>query len=319
MYNIFCGYLLDLFFGDPQWFPHPVRIIGKVITITEKLLRKKFRPPEEERKAGVILLIFIIAFTSLSTFFIIYLSGLISVKLQIAVNIFLIYTIFATKSLDTEVRKVYNAMEKDNIEEARKHLSYIVSRETGELEEKEITRASVETVAENISDGIIAPMFYLFLGGPVLAMTYKAVNTLDSMVGYTSDKYINFGRAGAKFDDLVNYLPARITGFILIPIAAALYGKDWKKSFIITLRDRHNHKSPNSAHGEAAVAGALGIKIGGTNRYFGQVIEKPTIGDEMNPLERKHIIEAINLMYITSITGMVLFAITFILLTGAGR
>lgn len=306
-FTIFCGYILDLIFGDPQWFPHPVRIIGKLITLTESILRKIFKSPKGEKTAGIILLIFIVSTTYITTFLIVYAAGLISFKLQIAVNIIMVYLILATRSLDREVRKVYNSLEKEDIEGARKNLSYIVSRETGKLNEQEITRAAVETVAENISDGITAPLFYLFLGGPVLAMTYKAVNTLDSMVGYTSDKYINFGWASARFDDFVNYLPSRLTGFIFIPIAALLSKKNWKKSFIITLRDRYNHKSPNSAHGEAAIAGALDIQIGGTNIYFGQVIEKPTIGDEINPLERKHIIETINLMYVTSIVGLVLY------------
>jgi adenosylcobinamide-phosphate synthase len=208
------------------------------------------------------------------------------------------YQIFATKSLKTESMKVHDALE-DSLGEGRMAVSYIVGRDTSELNEKEVIKATVETVAENTTDGVIAPIMFCAIGGAGLGMIYKAINTMDSMVGYKNEKYINFGTVAAKLDDVANYLSARISAVIMM-LAAGMGNMDWKNAIKIFKRDRYNHKSPNSAQTEAVCAGALGIQLAGDAYYFGKLNEKATIGDKTREIEKNDIKKSIKLMYISS-------------------
>ena len=310
MIAIVTGYVADLLFGDPSWLPHPVRIIGLGISKFEGILRNKELSPKEEKFRGMILTSLLVGITYLITTGIVRVASGMNETIGFLIEAFLIFQMFATKSLDVESRRVLNQLENGNLEEARRFLSYIVGRDTTALSEQEVVRGTVETVAENISDGIIAPMLFTFIGGIPLGMAYKAVNTLDSMVGYKNDKYINFGWASAKSDDLANYIPARITG-VLIIIAAFLCGLNWRNAWIILKRDRRNHSSPNSGYCEAAVAGALGIQIGGTNTYFGKAVYKPTIGDPVMGLYKNNIAQTIAIMYTTSFICLIILCILF--------
>jgi len=233
--------------------------------------------------------------------------------LYILVNGFVIYTTLATKCLKDEAIKVYNVLKTGDLEKSRIQLSYIVGRDTTELSEKEIIRATVETVAENTVDGIISPMFYAFVGGAPLAMAYKAINTLDSTVGYKNDKYLNLGFASAKLDDIVNYVPCRLS-VLIMPIASMILGYNAKNSFRIGIRDRKNHKSPNCALSEGAVAGALGIQLGGTNVYFGKEVYKPTIGDNMTNINVENIVDTNRIMYMSSLVSLLIFTLVYTLI-----
>lgn len=308
MIKIFIGYICDLIFGDPYWIPHPIRFIGNGISSTERKLRKFFRGATQEKIGGILLAVVVVSSSYLATFLLLWFAQKLHPAIGFAVETFLIFQILATKSLDIESRKVYTQLEQGNILEARKYLSYIVGRDTTHLDEKEIVRGAVETVSENISDGIIGPLMYIFIGGAPLGMAYKAVNTLDSMVGYKNEKYLHFGWASAKLDDLANIIPARLTAFFIV-ISAGVLRYDWLNSFKILKRDRRNHKSPNSGYPEAAVAGALNIQIGGTNSYFGQVMEKPTIGDKSKELDKGDLLQTIKIMYGASAVGVFFFSI----------
>ena len=305
--KIWIAYVLDLIFGDPQNVVHPVQVIGKIISAGEKvLLRKKYK-----FLAGAVLNIFTVSITY-TLMYLISKSVKISVFFMI-IEIYLMYTIFSINSLAREGNRVYRILKEGDIEKARKDLSYLVSRDTEMMDEKMIIRSTMETISENTVDGIVAPMFYMFLGGMPLAMAYKAINTLDSMVGYKNEKYMDFGKFSAKVDDAVNFIPARITG-ILIVLASMILGYDYKNSLKIFIRDRKNHSSPNSAHSEASVAGALGVQFGGKVSYFGKEINKPTIGDKIKDFELEDIRKNIRIMYVTSFLSLVIFSLIF---TGA--
>ena len=305
--KIWIAYVLDLIFGDPQNVVHPVQVIGKIISAGEKvLLRKKYK-----FLAGAVLNIFTVSITYTSMY-LISKSVKISVFFMI-IEIYLMYTIFSINSLAREGNRVYRILKEGDIEKARKDLSYLVSRDTETMDEKMIIRSTMETISENTVDGIVAPMFYMFLGGMPLAMAYKAINTLDSMVGYKNEKYMDFGKFSAKVDDAANFIPARITG-ILIVFASMILGYDYKNSLKIFLRDRKNHSSPNSAHSEASVAGALGVQFGGKVSYFGKETDKPTIGDKTKEFELEDIRKNIRIMYVTSFLSLVIFSLIF---TGA--
>ena len=305
--KIWIAYVLDLIFGDPQNVVHPVQVIGKIISAGEKvLLRKKYK-----FLAGAALNIFTVSITYTSMYLI---SK--SVKISVffmSIEIYLMYTIFSINSLAREGNRVYRILKEGGIERARKDLSYLVSRDTETMDEKMIIRSTMETISENTVDGIVAPMFYMFLGGMPLAMAYKAINTLDSMVGYKNEKYMEFGKFSAKVDDVANFIPARITG-ILIVLASMILGYNYKNSLKIFLRDRKNHSSPNSAHSEASVAGALGVQFGGKVSYFGKETDKPTIGDKTKEFELEDIRKNIRIMYVTSFLSLVIFSLIF---TGA--
>lgn len=297
---IIFGYILDILFGDPQGFPHPIRLIGGSIEKLEGLLRRHCKTPADERKAGVILW-FIIVFSS---FFIPYiilsLIVKISINFEIIIESVMCYYILATKSLKDESMKVYYRLKDNDLDGARKFLSYIVGRDTENLNNKSIFKATIETVAENTSDGVIAPLIFILIGGAPLGFMYKAINTLDSMVGYKNEKYINMGRFSAKADDYVNYIPARISAYLMM-LSSIILKLDFKNAYRIYKRDRYNHLSPNSAHTESVCAGALEIRLAGGSYYKGVYVEKPTIGDEIREVCIEDIKTANNLMYTTSI------------------
>ena len=306
--KIWIAYVLDLIFGDPQNIIHPVQVIGKMINIGEKsLLGKKYKSDRKYKFfAGMILNITVISLTYGITYLIRGTSEN-SIILTVA-EIYLMYTIFSINSLAREGNRVYNILKEGNIERARKDLSYLVSRDTGTMNEKMIIRSTMETISENTVDGIVAPMLYMFLGGLPLSMTYKAINTFDSMVGYKNEKYMDFGKFSAKLDDVANFIPARITG-ILIVIASMILGYDYKNSLKIFIRDRKNHSSPNSGHAEAGVAGALGVQFGGRVSYFGKEVDKPVIGDKIKDFELEDIKKNIKIMYAASFLSLVMFSV----------
>lgn len=313
--SIYLGYILDLIIGDPYSFPHPVKYIGKLIKILENAIRRVFKSDKGLKAGGFILCISTVLITYIITYLVLKLFSFNKLA-YIFVSAFIIYTTLATKCLKDEALKVYRVLCTGDIEKSRIQLSYIVGRDTSALDEKEITRATVETVAENTVDGIISPMIYAFIGGAPLAMAYKAINTLDSTVGYKNDKYLNLGMASAKLDDIANYIPARIS-VLLISAASYVCGHSFIDSFKIGIRDRKNHKSPNCAFSEGAFAGALGIQLGGTNIYFGEKVYKPTIGDLINELKSEDILETNKIMYVSSLVSIVLFSIVYILVSKA--
>lgn len=307
------AYLLDLVIGDPYSFPHPVRFIGNLIRFTEGKIRIIFKSKKQLKIGGFLLWTITVGFTALVTNLILNLLCINNIFYVIIASIIL-YTTLSTKCLADEAKKIYEVLKTGDIEKSRKQLSYIVGRDTTSLNENEIIRATVETVAENTVDGIISPMMYGFIGGPVLAMAYKAINTLDSMVGYKNEKYGDIGFVSAKIDDIANFIPARITPFFMM-IASFILGFNSKKSIKIAMRDRKNHKSPNCAYAEGAVAGALEVQLGGTNMYFGEKIYKPTIGDKDRELEAEDILKTNKIMYLTSFIALVIFSIiTYIVL-----
>lgn len=291
--NIILAIILDIIIGDPYSFPHPVKLMGRIISFEDKLARKIANSKQGLKLAG-----FIIVITNILLGFFVPYILLKSIKeykiIYNIVNTYLIYTCIAARCLDYEATKVLEALEQ-GIEKARTRLSYIVGRETKNLSEKEIIRATVETVAENTSDGVIAPLFYIMLLGVPGGLAYKFINTMDSMLGYMNDKYTDLGFFPAKVDDIFNYIPARITGvFMCIGSMARFNIKDGLR---IMIRDRKNHKSPNCAYPEGAVAGLLGIQLGGNNYYYGKLVEKPTIGTRVRDIEKIDIKNTIEIMY----------------------
>ena len=306
--KIWIAYVLDLIFGDPQNIIHPVQIIGKMISSGEKFLLGENSGLSRKYKffAGMMLNITVISLTYGITY-LIHRTSENSIILTVA-EIYLMYTVFSINSLAREGNRVYNILKEGNIERARKDLSYLVSRDTETMDEKMIIRSTMETISENTVDGIVAPMMYMFLGGLPLSMTYKAINTFDSMVGYKNEKYMDFGKFSAKLDDVANFIPARITG-ILIVIASMILGYDYKNSLKIFIRDRKNHSSPNSAHAEAGVAGALGVQFGGKVSYFGKEVDKPVIGDKTKDFELEDIKKNIKIMYVASFLSLIVFSV----------
>ncbi|SCY94642.1 adenosylcobinamide-phosphate synthase CbiB [Alkaliphilus peptidifermentans] len=299
------GYFLDLLLGDPQNFPHPVRFIGKLISSLETYLYNE-KSEKAQLLMGVILTVIVVATSYITTYIIIKAAYTLHFALGIIITIAFSYTVLATKSLGDEGKKMLQALQNNDIVKARHQLSYIVSRDTNSLTKEEIVRGTVETIAENISDGIIAPMFYLTIGGAPLAMAYKAINTLDSMVGYKNSRYLYFGKASAILDDIVNYIPARLS-VLFIAIGGLLTGESYIDSLKMAKTQGRNHSSPNSGYPEAAVAGALMIQLGGPSKYFGKIIDKPTIGIRIKPLEPHVILKTIKLMYAASFVGLVFF------------
>ena len=312
------GFLLDLCFGDPRWLYHPVRIIGKGITFLEKILRNIFpKTKTGERIAGGFLVVGIVAASSFVPWLILHLAYGFRTWLGVALESFMCYQLLAARSLRDESKKVYDALQTGDIEKSRYAVSMIVGRDTQNLTEEGVTKAAVETVAENTSDGIIAPLFYMMIGGAVLGFAYKSVNTMDSMVGYKNDRYLYFGRTAAKLDDIVNYIPARISALLMV-VSCFLCGKefDGKRAWYIFKRDRYRHASPNSAQTEAVCAGALGIRLAGNASYFGKIVEKPYIGDAERAVETEDIKRADRLLYATAVLceAICLFVLLVILL-----
>ncbi len=314
------GFLLDLLLGDPYWLWHPVRGIGSLISGTEKLLFKrgrlrKDREADKTKKlaAGGILVVIVISLSVAVPVLLLLATERICHPLRLLLEAVMCYQLLAVKSLRTESKKVYDALKKKDTGQARKAVSMIVGRDTERLDEEGITKAAIETVAENTSDGSIAPFLFCFLLGAPGGFFYKAVNTMDSMVGYKNDTYIYFGRAAARMDDVLNFLPARISAWAMIG-AAFLLRLDWKNAVYIYKRDRFCHASPNSAQTEAVCAGALGVQLAGDAWYFGQLYKKPTIGDARRSVEPEDIMRANRLLYGTSM--LVWAAGTTLLLAG---
>lgn len=297
------GFLLDLLLGDPYCLPHPIRLIGNLIAELEKGLLGKTdsRNDKSEQKKGTLLVIIVLAATLVVTALILVGAYCIHPYLGILVETIMTYQILATKCLKVESMKVYKSLKEEGLEAARKAVSMIVGRDTAVLDEVGVAKAAIETVAENTSDGVIAPMLYTALGGPILGFLYKAVNTMDSMVGYKNDKYLHFGRTAAKLDDFVNYIPARVSAYLMI-LAAFIGGSsfDGKGAYRIYKRDNRNHASPNSAQTESVCAGALGIQLAGDASYFGKVVKKPYIGDALRSVEYEDIKRVNRLMYLTA-------------------
>lgn len=313
MIQILMGYLIDLVIGDPQSFPHPVRWIGQLIARLEKTLYPLFKSSAGLRFTGSILAIVTVGAVFCLSFGALELAGRIHPFLRGLLEVIMVWWVMATSSLGAEAEKVRNLLRNRNLPGARRQLAMLVSRDTKSLDAGGVARATVETVAENFSDGVAAPLFFLILGGPAVAMAYKAVNTLDSMVGYKNDAYRYFGWFSARLDDGVNWIPARLS-VIFVWIGAALMHLDWRAALRITLRDRLNHASPNSGYPESAFAGALGIQLGGPASYFGVVSQKPTIGDPVNPIEFPTIKQAYGLMYLSSLVALILMGAVRIIL-----
>ena len=305
----FLGFLIDLALGDPYCLPHPIRLIGKLITGTEKTLRgickEKAEKTDNKKKVelyqGIGLVLIVLTIVTAVAFFLLFLAYQLHPGIGIAAECIMTYQILAVKCLKVESMKVYQGLKNGDLEQARAAVSMIVGRDTECLDAEGIAKAAIETVAENTSDGVIAPMLYLAVGGPVLGFFYKAVNTMDSMVGYKNDKYLYFGRTAAKLDDIINFIPARISAYLMI-IASFLSGKDFsgKCAWEIYKRDCRKHASPNSAQTESVCAGALSIQLAGDASYFGKIVKKPYIGEALRKVEYEDIKRVNQLLYITA-------------------
>lgn len=308
------GFILDLFLGDPHGWPHPIRWIGRLIGfLSEEFLKRADKSLDMEntaqrkKKLGLIMVIIVITVSAGLCFLILHLAYTVNTFLGIIIESVITYQCIAAKSLYDESMNVYAALKKDGLQAGRKAVSMIVGRDTAKLDEKGVIKAAVETVAENTSDGVIAPMFYLAIGGPVLGIAYKAINTMDSMVGYRNDKYIDFGMAAAKLDDVANFIPSRLSAWLMI-FSCIFMGKDYSavNAFRIFKRDRFNHASPNSAQTESACAGALGLQLAGPASYFGKIVDKKFIGDSKRPIELKDIKRANELMFAAEFIEVIL-------------
>ena len=313
------GFFLDLIFGDPVYPFHPVRMIGKLISLAEKIFYHEGDSPAKKRFFGMLTVFFVCAVTEAVVLSILITFFYISKISFCAVEALFTWQILAAKSLKVESMKVYSALEEGSLDDARHAVSMIVGRDSEKLTDEGVTKAAIETVAESTNDGVIAPMIYCALGGPALGFFYKCINTMDSMIGYKNDRYIDFGRAAAKTDDFVNFLPSRLAALLMM--AACLFGGkafSLKNALRIFRRDRFNHQSPNSAQTESVVAGALGLKLAGPLYYEGKLEEKPYIGDFVRTPEHKDIKRAIFLMYTATILCEIicLVVMLFSIITG---
>jgi adenosylcobinamide-phosphate synthase len=309
LYACLLGFTLDLLIGDPQWKLHPIRLIGKLIEKMEALFRKIFPETDNGKLAAGLMMTIVVASVA---FFIPYLLlfGIYSIQPIAAFILESLLCCFAlsTKSLKAETIKIYKILLTGDMVKSREALSMIVGRDTKKLTQEGVVKATVETIAENTTDGVIAPLFFMMIGGAPFAYFYKAVNTMDSMVGYKNDKYLFFGRYAAKLDDTLNYLPARIAACIMILATYLIKKFDGKNAKKIYKRDRLKHSSPNSAHTEAVCAGALNIQLGGDADYFGVRVKKPTIGDAIDSITPEHILLANQLMYATAGLCLIIFS-----------
>jgi adenosylcobinamide-phosphate synthase len=303
--EISAAYVADLFLGDPPGYPHPVKLIGRTVSILEKRLLQRARTPWMQRFSGVILATTVVSGAGILTWAVIRMAGWVHPAFSSVIIIFFAYTTLATRSLYVEAGKVIKVLEQGDLDLARKRMGFLVGRDTDHLDEKEICRALIETVSENTSDGIVAPLFYLIIGGPPLAMAYKALNTLDSMVGYRNDRYRYLGWASARGDDLANIIPSRLTALIFI-LSSFILRKNWKATWRITWRDGRKNPSPNSGYPEAAMAGALGVQLGGKNFYFGRVEKRPLIGEPERSIDSKVAKESLHLMIVNSFIAVII-------------
>lgn len=309
---IVAGFILDLIFGDPHWLPHPICLIGNLIGFLEKNLRRLLAPGKAALLlGGALMVVIVLSLSYVVPYAVLMLAEQVNPWLRFALETIMFYQIFATKCLRDESMKVYTALHNNDLEDARVKLSWIVGRDTKELTAEEVTKGAVETVAENTADGIIAPMFYMFIGGAPLAFLYKGINTMDSMVGYKNDKFLYFGRCAAKLDDVANFIPARITGILMI-LASYFLNMNAAGAWKIFWRDRYNHLSPNSAMTESVTAGALNIQLGGDHYYFGKLVHKDTIGDNIRPVVAEDIVAVNNLLYMTAVISLLLFSLVYL-------
>ncbi|QQS86752.1 adenosylcobinamide-phosphate synthase CbiB [Fusobacterium canifelinum] len=325
MFNYFVvkfglAYIIDLILGDPRWLYHPVIIIGKLISFLEKFLYRA----KNKIFSGAIL--------NILTLSISFIVSLLLARAGYIMEIFFLYTTLATKSLADEGKKVYRILKSGDIKKAKKELSYLVSRDTNTLSIDKIIMSVVETIAENTVDGFVSPVFFAFVGsffsieifGKVVslalpfAMIYKAINTLDSMVGYKNERYMDFGKVSARIDDVANFIPARLTGLIFVPLSSLILGYNFKNSLKVFFRDRNKHSSPNSGQSESAYAGALGIQFGGKISYFGENYEKPKIGDKLKEFDYEDIKKAVNILYVVSFMTTVSFILVSIIIVLLG-
>jgi adenosylcobinamide-phosphate synthase len=308
--------VLDAVLGDPAWLPHPIRLIGKAIDYGETRLRQVTAPPMSEFRCGAVLVVLVVGGTYVLTRLFLFLLVSWSWWIGMITTIVLGSLCLARRSLKEHAQEVLDPLRAGDLRNARSMLARMVSRETAELSDVEVIRGTIESVAENSSDGVIAPLFYMAIGGVPLAMAYKAVNTLDSMIGYRTERYEQFGKVAARLDDVVNYIPARLTALALI--GAAWVGRQFGRPYDetgawrITWRDGHKHESPNAGYAEAAMAGALGVQLGGPSRYFGELVEKPTLGDAHQPLSQEHISHSLSLL--DTSCGLVLLTCVVLLL-----
>lgn len=296
------GYILDLIFGDPYSFPHPVKFIGKLISYLE---HNFFNSKVNKFLSGIITFFIVVFSTYFITLFILNTSYKIDEHFGIAIESFLVYTILSSKCLCDEAIKIYKIVKSGDINSSRIALSYIVGRQTDKLTFSEIIKAVIETVAENTVDGVLTPIFFLVIGGTPLAMAFKAISTLDSMIGYKNEKYEYFGKFSARMDDIFNLLPARLSVIFFI-FSSMITGLDTKNCVRICMRDRKNHLSPNCAYPESLVAGALNIQLGGNHYYSGKLVEKPTIGDDIKSVDEDDIMKTVNLLRISTFMAILL-------------
>lgn len=312
--SVFVGFGLDCLLGDPLGRTHPVVLMGKLISFLENQLRPRFpKTPQGERTAGTIMALTVPLVSAGVGLLLLLLAWRIHPWAYLILSSFLCWQCFAARCLMTEAKKVVTCLEQQGLGAGRRQVSMLVGRDTENLTEEQVVKAAVETVAENTSDGVVAPLFWMALFGAVGGLFYKAVNTMDSMVGYKNDRYLHFGRFAAKFDDVVNFIPARLSALAMIA-SAFLLRLDGQNAFRIWRRDRRNHASPNSAQTESACAGALRVQLGGSASYFGRLYEKPTIGDPIRPIERGDVDRACQLLYGTSV--LLLFVYGAIVLLG---
>ncbi|PHM49249.1 adenosylcobinamide-phosphate synthase CbiB [Xenorhabdus miraniensis] len=304
----FAAFTLDMKLGDPPHWPHPVRWMGQLINQTERFIRRVSRTETDLKWGGVLLWLVVVGSVWLVSYGALQLAYGVGFWLGCLVEIWMIYTVLAGRGLSDAAKAVYQALQRGDLDASREQLANIVGRETSQLQAPQISRATIETVAENSVDGVIAPLFFLMLGGAPLAMAYKAMNTLDSMVGYKTPRYRALGMFSARMDDVANWLPARL-GWLLLALAAKWQGLDFRQALRIGWRDRYQHSSPNSGWPEATVAGALGICLGGPNVYFNQRVEKPWIGDAKREVTPDDIPQSVQMMIVASVMALLLFAL----------
>lgn len=314
LYLYISAFFLDFTVGDPPTWPHPVRVMGHAISGLERVLRRRAKTPDALYLAGAVLWLAVVGGSAALSWCVLSLAYQWHSAIGALVELWMAYTVLATRSLNDAALAVMVPLLCGDLSQARYQLSMIVGRDTERLDSEAMTRATIETVAENTVDGVIAPLFYLFIGGVPLAMAYKAVNTLDSMVGYHNARYRQLGCVAAKLDDVANWIPARIS-WLLMAIASGFAGGSPRSALTIGWRDRRQHASPNSGWPEATVAGALGVRLGGPNYYFGEWVEKPWLGDAKRSLQPADILLATRTMWVASLLALALFSAGFLCLS----
>ena len=302
------GFILDLIIGDPHGLYHPIRLVGNLIGFLEKHMNRRNDSPNRQMVKGWLMMLIVITVSSGIPLLLLILAYRIHPVCRVILETVMCWQLLATKSLKDESMKVYKKLKRHDLQGSRKAVSMIVGRDTDVLDESGVTKAAVETIAENTSDGVIAPMLYMAIGGAFLGWMYKSINTMDSMVAYKNERYLYFGRIPAYLDDVVNYIPARLSGLLMI-VATFLVKLDGAHAFAIFKRDRYNHASPNSAQTEAVMAGALNVQLAGDAWYFGELHKKKTIGDDIRPIEAADIVRANKLLYGTAVVSLVVFSL----------